>query len=304
MNYLYKVLLIIILSLSSIISFSQIATITSTHGWTATIQIQPIQVVPSTLSCPEYYHYGIKYAIQVIFTGSTSNRVLNFNSYLSCSGGTGNEPFTDNFGPLSANYTGQRTTLLNNRQYNAVSTNNYGSNPSCTSITLIDANCTSVRVVYWGSGVADGSVTFPVTPYNPSSLPIELLEFKGQEKDGVNVISWITSSERNNDYFTLERSRDAINWKVIDYIKGSGNSTTELNYEYLDNNYDSDVYNYYRLKQTDFNGESEIFETIAIYNKSKKIIKILNIMGESVNINTKGLIFIIYEDKIIKQYNF
>lgn len=303
MNYLYKVLLIIILSLSSIISFSQIATITSTYGWTATIQIQPIQVVPSTLSCPDYYHYGIKYAIQVIFTGSTSNRVLNFNSYLSCSGGTGNEPFTDNFGPLSANYTGQRTTLLNNRQYTAVSSYNYGTNPSCTSITLIDANCTSVRVVYWGSGVA-GIVKFPVTPYNPSSLPIELLEFKGQEKDGVNVISWITSSERNNDYFTLERSRDAINWKVIDYIKGSGNSTTELNYEYLDNNYDSDVYNYYRLKQTDFNGESEIFETIAIYNKSKKIIKILNIMGESVNINTKGLIFIIYEDEIIKQYNF
>lgn len=250
---------------------AQIATITSTYGWTATIQLQPIQVVPSTLSCPEYYHYGIKYAIQVIFTGSTSNRVLNFNSYLSCSGGTGNEPFTDNFGPLSANYTGQRTSLLNNRQYTAVSTNNYGSNPSCTTITLKDANCTSVRVVYWGSGVADGSVTFPVTPYTPSPLPVELINFEGKEKGNALELNWSTASERENDYFTLEHSLDGTQFETIQTIKGGGTTSTQTDYKATDFQAENGV-NYYRLSQTDYNGNTEYFDVIAVmYNQFSSI---------------------------------
>lgn len=286
MNYLYKVLLIIILSLSSIISFSQ-CVVSSTSGYNVNVYARPIEIIKIDNGGGCTYRVRIEYNIYFTGVNIPPNMLYTLQANLINSTYPQNNFFDlPNIGGSGINITATGSIT--------------GSN--CDDFNLSDI-CTTYELIIQGPDLSYRTVSCNWVPIG-SPLPIELLEFKGQEKDGVNVISWITSSERNNDYFTLERSRDAINWKVIDYIKGSGNSTTELNYEYLDNNYDSDVYNYYRLKQTDFNGESEIFETIAIYNKSKKIIKILNIMGESVNINTKGLIFIIYEDEIIKQYNF
>lgn len=66
-------------------------------------------------------------------------------------------------------------------------------------------------------------------------------------------LNWWTAAEINNDYFTIERSKDAINWEIINQINGAGNSSEINEYTVIDDN----SYNgttYYRLKQTDFNG--------------------------------------------------
>lgn len=85
-------------------------------------------------------------------------------------------------------------------------------------------------------------------------LPIELLSFNAKSNgDKVDVI-WTTASEINNDYFTIERTVDGINYEVVGTVKGNGNSTSVINYVSEDNIPYNGV-SYYRLKQTDFDGK-------------------------------------------------
>ena len=62
--------------------------------------------------------------------------------------------------------------------------------------------------------------------------------------------------ELNNDFFTVERSRDLDAFEVLDTISGAGNSNANLFYSYTDINPLEGV-SYYRLKQTDYNGDFE-----------------------------------------------
>ena len=86
-------------------------------------------------------------------------------------------------------------------------------------------------------------------------LPIELLNFRANTISNQEVeLNWQTVSEINNDYFTIERSNNGIDWTEVTTVNGSGNSSTLLTY----NSIDREPYlgiSYYRLKQTDFDGQ-------------------------------------------------
>lgn len=93
---------------------------------------------------------------------------------------------------------------------------------------------------------------------NANPLPIELVNF-GVICYGNNVRAlWTTASEHNNNYFTLERSENGQNWEIIGNISGAGNSTMSIDYSYEDTNPYRGV-GYYRLSQTDYNGEVKTF---------------------------------------------
>ncbi|MFN5418496.1 MAG: lectin-like domain-containing protein [Flavobacteriia bacterium] len=85
-------------------------------------------------------------------------------------------------------------------------------------------------------------------------LPIELLYFdaKLNEKQTVNL-TWETASERNNDYFTIEKSMTGSDWEYLGNVDGAGTTSTPHSY-YLEDLNPAFGNNYYRLKQTDFNG--------------------------------------------------
>lgn len=87
-------------------------------------------------------------------------------------------------------------------------------------------------------------------------LPIVLLSFKVMVNESKVYLNWQTASEINNDFFTIERSKDGINWEIIEKIKGAGNSSTILSYSGIDKNPYRGI-SYYRLKQTDFDGYFE-----------------------------------------------
>jgi hypothetical protein len=84
-------------------------------------------------------------------------------------------------------------------------------------------------------------------------LPIELLSFNATSQKSHVHLEWLTASEINNDYFTIERSKNAVNWEEIAIINGAGNSNQLLHYNLID---DQPYFNisYYHLKQTDFDG--------------------------------------------------
>jgi fibronectin-binding autotransporter adhesin len=85
-------------------------------------------------------------------------------------------------------------------------------------------------------------------------LPISLLGFTAEGEELKVHLKWMTATETNNDYFTVERSFDGINFEPINTVKGAGNSTRLLSYSYFDNLPLVGI-NYYRLKQTDFDGK-------------------------------------------------
>ena len=79
------------------------------------------------------------------------------------------------------------------------------------------------------------------------------------------MINWSTLSEENNDYFTLERSSDGINFESIDQIDGAGSSNKLINYQIIDKNPIKGI-SYYRLKQTDFDGETSYSNISSVNN--------------------------------------
>lgn len=84
-------------------------------------------------------------------------------------------------------------------------------------------------------------------------LPVELLSFTGKNNGEENILEWVTASEINNDYFTLERGTDGFNFERVSIVDGAGSSSTTKNYQSIDKEPFEGI-NYYRLKQTDFDG--------------------------------------------------
>jgi Secretion system C-terminal sorting domain len=143
-------------------------------------------------------------------------------------------------------------------------------------------NCPALRVAHWngaawennnnactttGSCATIGTIsttavvtsfspfTFGDTAYHLSNpLPIELLSFDAKPDGNKVDLIWATASEVNNDYFTIERTVDGLNFEFVGTAQGAGNSTSVINYSLIDNDPYEGV-SYYRLKQTDFDGK-------------------------------------------------
>jgi len=96
-----------------------------------------------------------------------------------------------------------------------------------------------------------------------SPLPVELLSFDAKCNNNNVDLSWSTATETNNDYFTIERSADVSDWEFVKSVPGAGNSNSTHFYSTTDKNPLSGT-SYYRLRQTDFDGQSESFSPIAV----------------------------------------
>jgi hypothetical protein len=112
------------------------------------------------------------------------------------------------------------------------------------------------------------SLVSNISPMGPLPLPIELVDFNGKYLNNQNVLSWVTASEKDNDYFILERSEDAREFSPIGKIDGAGNSNSFLNYQFVDIKPINQVA-YYRLKQIDFDGQFSYSQVIALRNNQK-----------------------------------
>ncbi|MCX6294554.1 MAG: T9SS type A sorting domain-containing protein [Bacteroidetes bacterium] len=151
-----------------------------------------------------------------------------------------------------------------------------------------------------------------ISLFNP--LPIELLNFNASynyEKNAVDI-KWQTATEINNDFFTIERSLNAFDYEELSNVDGAGNSIRVLNYSTTDFSPFNGL-SYYRLKQTDFDGNHTYSRTVSInttnnlnvgnvfpnpatdkltveFNNQKMEqvqVKVFNCLGEQMYFNTK-----------------
>lgn len=84
-------------------------------------------------------------------------------------------------------------------------------------------------------------------------LPVALLKYEAKPIGNIARNTWITASEKDNDYFTIERSTDAKNFVAIGRIEGQLSTSTSHSYIF-DDLFPLNGISYYRLKQTDING--------------------------------------------------
>lgn len=143
-----------------------------------------------------------------------------------------------------------------------ISEGNGGVTGSVVSGTLVSGvSCSAQNVITSFGPFTLGSISMD----NP--LPISLLSFEATICESSVCLAWQTTSEINNDFFTVEKSTDGLIWEGFADIKGAGNSQTILNYKTIDKSPFSGL-SYYRLKQTDFDGEFEYSskETVFIEN--------------------------------------
>jgi hypothetical protein len=127
---------------------------------------------------------------------------------------------------------------------------NFGNNTACPApcnITWDVNTCTS------------GSPAF-------CTLPIHLSYFDAEVKaNGVHV-RWITESEQDVDFITLEKSTNGVDFYSLTDLPGQGNTSARRNYGFLDE-HPIIGRSYYRLKETALDGRTQAHRIISVdYN--------------------------------------
>ena len=103
-------------------------------------------------------------------------------------------------------------------------------------------------------GEAQMEVVYDVFEIRPNAAqPVELTAFNLRGEGRSVVAEWETASERDNSYFSLERSADVRSFEAVGRVDGKGTTASVSKYVFEDKNPMVGI-NYYRLRQVDLNG--------------------------------------------------
>ncbi len=151
---------------------------------------------------------------------------------------------------------------------------------NATGVTLAAGQTLTIRIYFCCSSGSSGRYgkikSVFLKGLTTTAIPLSITAFSGEKVDKTtNKLTWTTASEQNNAFFSIERSDNGVDFKSIGETKGVGTSSTPQYYAFLDNNPLPNV-NYYRLKQTDFDGKTSFSKIISINNGnvSKSILKV------------------------------
>jgi len=162
--------------------------------------------------------------------------------------------------------------------------------------TTIPPSGTAGRIINGGAGYAQrlGFTSFSDhgTGNGSGPLPITLIDFTADLDDGNVYVDWTVASQANNDYFTVQRSIDGYDWENIATIVGAGTINQTMKYNHVDREPYVGV-SYYRLKQTDYDGNFETFDPVAV-SYDVEIVGLLispNPVKEAITISTEGTVY-------------
>lgn len=88
--------------------------------------------------------------------------------------------------------------------------------------------------------------------------PVEWLGFEAKSISEEKVeCFWLTASELNNDFYSIERSSNNIQWQKIGEVDAVGTTNDVSSYRWVDLHPLNGV-SYYRIRQTDLNGANDL----------------------------------------------
>jgi hypothetical protein len=143
------------------------------------------------------------------------------------------------------------------------------------------------RITFSGVAITtDGYYTIGTRNKTNSPLPIQLKAFAARAMEKGVELTWQTETELNNDYFTVERSSDGIQFEFAIKVLGAGTSTEPREYAVVDYNARQGT-SYYRLKQTDKDGAFTYSGIVAveIMEAHQPYTVYPNPAGETINIS-------------------
>lgn len=91
------------------------------------------------------------------------------------------------------------------------------------------------------------------------ALPVTLSLFNALTQKNNVMLYWKTETEINNSGFEVQRRTDSSGWSIIAFVQGNGTTNEPVEYHYTDAKLMPGKY-FYRLKQTDYNGNYEYFD--------------------------------------------
>lgn len=96
-----------------------------------------------------------------------------------------------------------------------------------------------------------------------SPLPVNLVHFEGDQKGNAVELNWVTASEINNAYFSVQRSATGTDFTEIGKVHGHGNTSSMNKYRFVDRKPLAGI-GYYRLVQYDYDGTANPTRIIAV----------------------------------------
>lgn len=245
------------------------STAESSYGTTKTLSLQSDSILPSSI-----YTSSL---ITDVRMNATSGPSTPFDVQSSNSGVLGNlqNDRTLSNGTNSGNWIGTGTARL---------TRSCGGNTQSLSTHIYHA-CGNSGNMHWqvGRNTTHEKVAFSNSTKNDlnlwiraasAPLPIVLLNFSAKTIDSRVKLHWQTLSEINNDFFSVERSLDQVNWETIRILDGAGNSSITVNYDIIDRDPYTGL-SYYRLKQKDYDGKITYSQILSVNIKAKKKSRLL-----------------------------
>lgn len=150
-------------------------------------------------------------------------------------------------------YNGNSTNLGTNNQPTADLCETF--TIDLTDVVINPGTTVNFRFYGWGSTNSGGNLRLAgVSFFGTSVLPIELTSFTAKLSGTSVNLNFSTASERNNDYFSIERSSNGYHFSEIGRVKGAGDSNVPQVYTFTDDE-PLPGKNYYRLRQVDFDGK-------------------------------------------------
>jgi hypothetical protein len=219
---------------------------TSSAGYTVYITVSAKSLVkPPT--CVNGYNYNVRLDYNISFSGSNipPGGLYTLQGNINCGGQSIFFDLPNTAGAGTVTTTG----------------NPWRPNSDCATATIASLGCTSAILNVEGNGIA-------ATTCSSSTLPITLISFTGRSTDEGVDLNWVTSMEKNFDYFLVERAGDDLNFRPLTQVAGKGGLEMTTSYDYLDQS-SRHGKNYYRLKSVDLDGTFEYSKVILVNRVGK-----------------------------------
>jgi len=215
------------------------------------------EVTPGSL-CAGSLENTAWYTFTVLSSGVSSIVISNLN----CD--NANFPGNNDYGFQIGFYTGNCGSLTST---NCIGQTGSAGGTVIASSTSLPAG-TVVHVAIDGFG--GSNCKYDILAINAAPLSVKLKTFDGWRGSDFNLLTWVTSSEINHQYFEIERSVDGIDFIPLGKVNGAGTSKIENRYSFKD---DKPIQTaYYRLKQVDLNSNITYSRIIRIIRPAESML--------------------------------
>jgi hypothetical protein len=227
--------------------------VNSSTGYSVSITVRPAEIIPQSQSCQFGYLYNVRMQYNIVFSGNNIPASLNTLQGVVVCGAV----------PIFFD-------LPNNGgNGNVLSSISFTTQTNCATATPASLSCNSVIIQIQGPGIGNQFLQCPLG----GPLPVLFSSFTAKLVNDKAQLNWATETEIDNDFFTVQRSTDGINWENIAVVDGAGNSATTQYYTYTDASFPAGKI-LYRIGQTDFSGTISYSNICQLQTTGETIIRL------------------------------